>query len=349
MFGELDDSDIYVNNQNDNFDEPLISEFAEDDVLANDTPADGPEVNDECANPQEKPKTDNSKLLIYVLVLILLVAGAAGAYFYKMKASQQDEIAVVGQETSEMGDFFYDKAKADGAAEETTVVDVELAAPAEQKAENAAAPAPGAKTEQKAEEKEFSPAAAVKEQAKKELEKKNKYETVMLESKRLIIDKGDSKSSKSVYEYDLTKCTNIGGVNKLVKFKEPVNFVGNDPVKYYEECKKNKMFDWYVFLKSDNTCTSNVILEEKEDDALEISYNTNPKYWGNNYVVEATLEIIKYLKKLGYKKIIAHVFEGNIKSIRVLEKLGFKYIKKELSFYKPLNKYIGDYEYQLDI
>lgn len=37
-----------------------------------------------------------------------------------------------------------------------------------------------------------------------DLEKKNKYETVMLESKRLIIDKGDSKSSKSVYEYDLT-------------------------------------------------------------------------------------------------------------------------------------------------
>ena len=32
MFGELDDSDIYVNNQNDNFDEPLISEFAEEDV-----------------------------------------------------------------------------------------------------------------------------------------------------------------------------------------------------------------------------------------------------------------------------------------------------------------------------
>lgn len=37
-----------------------------------------------------------------------------------------------------------------------------------------------------------------------DLEKKNKYETVLLESKRLIIDKGDSKSSKSVYEYDLT-------------------------------------------------------------------------------------------------------------------------------------------------
>ena len=70
------------------------------------------------------------------------------------------------------------------------------------------------------------------------------YETKRLETERLIIDKGDSKSSKSVYEYDLTKCTNIGGVNKLVKFKEPVNFVGNDPVKYYEECKKNKMFDY---------------------------------------------------------------------------------------------------------
>ena len=182
-----------------------------------------------------------------------------------------------------------------------------------------------------------------------DLEKKNKYETVLLESKRLIIDKGNSKSSKSVYEYDLTKCTNIGGVNKLVKFNEPKDFVGNDPIKYYEECKKNKMFDWYVFLKSDNTCTSNVILEEKEDDVLEISYNTNPKYWGNNYVVEAVLEIIKYLKKLGYKKVIAHVYEGNTKSIRVLEKLGFKYVKKDLSFYKPLNKYIYDFEYQIDI
>lgn len=185
MFGELDDSDIYVNNQNDNFDEPLISEFAEEDVLANDTPADEPGANDECANPQEKPKADNSKLLIYVLVLILLVAGAAGAYFYKMKASQQDEIAVVGQETSEMGDFFYDKAKADGAAEDTTIVDVELAAPTEQKAENAAAPAPEAKTEQKAEEKEFSLAAAAKEQAKKELEKKNKL--MQDKSKQVVI------------------------------------------------------------------------------------------------------------------------------------------------------------------
>lgn len=185
MFGELDDSDIYVNNQNDNFDEPLISEFAEDDVLANDTQADEPEANAQCENPQEKPKADNSKLLIYVLVLILLVAGAAGAYFYKMKASQQDEIAVVGQETSEMGDFFYDKAKADGAAEDTTIVDVELAAPAEQKAENAPAPAPEAKTEQKTEEKELSPATVAKEQAKKELEKKNKL--MQDKSKQVVI------------------------------------------------------------------------------------------------------------------------------------------------------------------
>ena len=181
------------------------------------------------------------------------------------------------------------------------------------------------------------------------LEEKNKYNTVLLKSKRLIINKGNSTASKSVYEYDLTKCTNIGGINKLVKFKEPIDFVGDDDKKYYLECSKNKMFDWYVFLKSNNTCTSNVILEEKEDDVLEISYNTNPKYWGNNYVVEAALEIIKHLKKLGYKKIIAHVYEENTKSIRALEKLGFKYVKNKLNFYKPLNKYINDYEYELDI
>ena len=58
-------------------------------------------------------------------------------------------------------------------------------------------------------------------------------------------------------------------------------------------------------------------------------------------------EISNYLKSLGYKKIVAHFYEGNEKSKRVCEKLGFKFQKKELDYFKPGDKYINDYEYIL--
>ncbi len=178
-----------------------------------------------------------------------------------------------------------------------------------------------------------------------------KYETKRLETERLIIAKGNSNDCKKIYEYDLTKCTEIEDISELVKFEKPIDFIGEDPKKYYEKCEKDKFFDWYVFLKNTKEPVANIMAdkENSKEKSIEISYNTHPKHWGNGYVPEALKEISNHLKSLGYKKIVAHVFKGNKKSIRVLEKLGFKYVKKELSFYKPLNKYIDDYEYELDI
>ena len=57
---------------------------------------------------------------------------------------------------------------------------------------------------------------------------------------------------------------------------------------------------------------------------------------GNGYIPEALREIIQYLKKLNYKKIIIHFYEGNDKSKRVCEKLGFKFVKKEPKYFKLL-------------
>lgn len=176
-----------------------------------------------------------------------------------------------------------------------------------------------------------------------------KYETKRLETKRLILDKGTSSVCKKIYEYDLTKCTGIDGRNEFVKFEKAIDFIGENSKQYYEECEKNKVFDWYVFLKNTNEPVANIMAdrENEEEMSIEISYNTHPKYWGNGYVPEALKEISKYLKSLGYKKIIAHFYEGNEKSKRVCEKLGFEFRKTELSYYKPGNKYINDYEYIL--
>lgn len=175
------------------------------------------------------------------------------------------------------------------------------------------------------------------------------YETKRLETERLIIDKGTSEACKKIYEYDLTKCTGIDGRNELVKFEKEIDFIGNDSDSYYKECENDKLFDWYIFLRSTNEPVANIIAdrENEEEKSIEVSYNTHPKYWGNGYVPEALKEISNYLKSLGYKKIVAHFYEGNEKSKRVCEKLGFKFQKKELEYFKPGDKFINDYEYIL--
>ena len=125
-----------------------------------------------------------------------------------------------------------------------------------------------------------------------------KYETKRLETKRLILDKGTSSVCKKIYEYDLTKCTGIDGRNEFVKFEKEIDFIGENSKEYYKECEKNKIFDWYVFLKNTNEPVANIIAdrENEEEMSIEISYNTHPKYWGNGYAPEALKEISKYLK-----------------------------------------------------
>ena len=176
----------------------------------------------------------------------------------------------------------------------------------------------------------------------------NNYTTAYLESERLIIKKGDSASCKKVYEYDLTKCTGIDQQNELVKFDKQIDFIGQDSESYYEDCQKEKMFDWYIYLKENNFPIGNIIADrEIEDFPIEISYNMHPDFWNKGYITEALREVVDYLKLIGYKKIIIHFYEGNEKSKKVCEKLGFKYYKKTNKLYKPTDKMIDEYEYIL--
>ena len=177
-----------------------------------------------------------------------------------------------------------------------------------------------------------------------------KYETKKLETERLILKKGDSSASKKVYEYDLTKCTGIDGQNELIKFDEPIDFIGPDVDEYYNDCEVEKMYDWYLYLKESNIPVGNVLADrEDENGSIELSYNIHPKFWGNGYAVEAIETIIDYLKQLDYKKIVIHFYAGNDKSKRVCEKLNFKFNKVEEKFYAPTNKQINEYEYILEL
>lgn len=189
MFGELEDSDIYVNNQNESFEETAEHESFQDE---------------EPVVYQEPPKAqDNKKLLIYILILVLLLVTAGSFYFYKMKSSQ-DENAIVPPDQQQMGDYFYDQTKgADQqttanttAAGDTAVVDVDLTAAASQDSATADVPAPTQpKTE--AQKKAESPVTAAKEQAKKELAK-------------------DPKSALAINKHVVVSVSNGGRINPFV-------------------------------------------------------------------------------------------------------------------------------------
>lgn len=106
------------------------------------------------------------------------------------------------------------------------------------------------------------------------------------------------------------------------------------------------MYDWYLYLKNDNSPVENIIADrEDENGSIELSYNIHPKFWGSGYSFEAIETIIDYLKQQGYKRIVIHFYEGNNKSKRVCEKLKFSLNKKETKYFKPTNKYIDEYEY----
>lgn len=67
-----------------------------------------------------------------------------------------------------------------------------------------------------------------------------------------------------------------------------------------------------------------VSLEDLEQ--REIGYVLNPKYWGNGYVPEAVMALIKYgFEKMNLDLIWCGHYDFNIKSKRVNEKCGFKY------------------------
>lgn len=166
MFGELEDSDIYVNNQNESFEEvPDADAYA----------------HQEAPVPGVKKDSENGKLMIYVIVLVFVMIAAGGFYIYQMKADEAANTIVSTEEqqnAQEMGDYFYDKAKssepqtATGAAADTAVVDVDLSAPASD-APNAKTPVqpavqPGVKTTKADKEKKASEKTAAADAKAKE-------------------------------------------------------------------------------------------------------------------------------------------------------------------------------------
>lgn len=163
---------------------------------------------------------------------------------------------------------------------------------------------------------------------------KNKYETKELNTERLIIKKGTSEDCIKVYEYDMLKCRGILGEEVLERVSKPIDFIGDNSEEYYEECIKEKMFDWYIYLK-DGTPIGNIVADRENDEinSIELSFNLHPNYWRNGYMKEAVKAVVNYLFNF-YDNIVISYDDGNYKSESFAKNLGFKLYKVNKNSYQ---------------
>lgn len=152
------------------------------------------------------------------------------------------------------------------------------------------------------------------------------YETVILKTNRLIMQKGTKEDYLRVYEYDFNKLKNVDGECKLEKqdLSKINSWFNSGMKKYYSKLKKAHMFDWIIYYNNDAIGNVLTLEEDLFSKTIEISYNLHPSYWGNGFMPEALESAMSYLFSIGYDNIICTYSDGNIKSKRVLEKLGFK-------------------------
>lgn len=217
MFGELDDSDIYENNPTGGFDNNSDTNYASSDtsddfldmssyedpssvssnygagnaeesggVLGSDAfnippqqnipqDEDVQEVFEQGPVREQAPKKGSG--LVFILLLAIVFAAAAGMFFYKKNLEQAEAPA----QDQAMGDYFYDKANEDGSAQPpvqdaagTATIDVDLAS-AQPQAQTAAP--------QSEEAAKVDPEKARLEQMAKEGKELNAIEKAMLKKK----------------------------------------------------------------------------------------------------------------------------------------------------------------------
>ena len=165
--------------------------------------------------------------------------------------------------------------------------------------------------------------------------------TPELETERLILKKGTAEDFIKVYEFNFTKLRDICGEFEFVK---------NDPdfvatfANYSEETEN--VYDWVMYLKETMEPIANITADQynNELNSLELTFNMHPSYWGNGYMKEATIEVMRFLFQNGYDNVVSGYGEGNNKSKRVHEKIGFEFYKKEENSWQkngvPITKYV---------
>ncbi len=144
----------------------------------------------------------------------------------------------------------------------------------------------------------------------------------VFETERLIIREIELDDATDFYEY--AKLSDIGNAAGW-----EAHYNKHDTKMRIEIMRKktesNHLGLFSVVLKSANKMIGTVELHSYQPKfKAELGYTINPKYWGNNYAVEASKALIKWgFEALELKRIECSCYLDNVQSMRVCEKLLF--------------------------
>lgn len=148
--------------------------------------------------------------------------------------------------------------------------------------------------------------------------------TPTLETKRLILRRLKPSDAKAVFEYasdpEVTKYVTWQPHKAIAESKSFIRFVLN-------QYKQDKAGDWAIVLRQTGkvigTCGFTAI--NAINNYAEIGYVLSHRYWGNGYMTEAVLALLKFaFDKMSLNRVEAVHILNNAPSGRVMEKAGMK-------------------------
>ncbi|TDE44913.1 N-acetyltransferase [Flavobacterium rhamnosiphilum] len=151
-----------------------------------------------------------------------------------------------------------------------------------------------------------------------------------------------------IVETDRLKIRNLALEDKKSLFeiysdKEAMRFRGSKPFETIEEVvemlnrtfqklESKEEFRYAVDLKENNEIIGTFLIKPISENECEIGYSIGKNYWGRGYGKELVKGMLKYIKKLPFKTIVATSRKENISSIMLLESVGFKlFPEKEIN------------------
>lgn len=150
--------------------------------------------------------------------------------------------------------------------------------------------------------------------------------TKKLNTKRLLLKKLETASSEQLFKNVFSDKSVAAYMSwEQYKSEEDVkNYLAEWQRTYYENLQECY---WGIFLKNNGELIGTIYLYPENINAELgfISYCQGSKYWGNGYMSEAVVAVLKFaFCEIGYNNIYSFCAESNTRSRHALERLGFK-------------------------
>jgi RimJ/RimL family protein N-acetyltransferase/acyl carrier protein len=139
-----------------------------------------------------------------------------------------------------------------------------------------------------------------------------------------------------------------------LKTKHQFNFFLKKLLKIEKNNYKNPTYQkfWLIIDKKNDKLVGSAKLTDLNPirKSVEWGYGINPKFWGNNYILNIQLALLNYVfNKLNLNRLHGKTHIKNKRVIKGIEKLGFKKegINSDYYYHQKKNKFFDAYSYSL--